>query len=56
VELALAAAGTPPLLVTVAGRPRVRAGRVLGLDPALGGRVAASAAALLAWRQAHPLD
>ena len=55
-EAVLAAAGTPPLLVTVAGRPRVRAGRVVGLDAGLAPRVQASAAALVAWRQALSPD
>jgi 5-methylthioadenosine/S-adenosylhomocysteine deaminase len=51
---ALAAAGTPATLVTVAGHPRVRNGQVLGLDFALVGRVTRSAADLAAWRQGLP--
>jgi 5-methylthioadenosine/S-adenosylhomocysteine deaminase len=51
---ALAVAGTPAVLVTVAGRPRVRDGTVLGLDRMLAGRVRDSAAALVAWRHSLP--
>jgi cytosine/adenosine deaminase-related metal-dependent hydrolase len=51
---ALAAAGTPATLVTVAGHPRVRNGQVLGLDSGLVGRVTRSAADLAAWRQGLP--
>jgi len=49
-----AVAGTPAVLVTVAGRPRVRDGVVLGLDPLLAGRVSDSVAALVAWRHGLP--
>ncbi len=52
----LGAAGSPPLLVTVGGRTRVRAGRVAGLDPGLASRVQSSSAALVAWRQALTSD
>ncbi len=51
---ALAAAGSPAALVTVAGQPRVRHGEVLGIDPALAARVKTSAAHLVAWRQSLP--
>jgi len=51
---ALAAAGTPARFVTVAGEVRVREGRILGFDPAIAERVAASAAALATWRQSLP--
>ncbi|MFI5249841.1 MAG: amidohydrolase family protein [Gemmatimonadales bacterium] len=51
---ALAVAGMPAVLVTVAGRPRVRHGKVLGLDPLLAGRVSDSATALVAWRHSLP--
>lgn len=54
VELALAAAGRPARLVTVAGCSRVRDGTVLGLDPDLARRVGASAASLAAWRPGLP--
>jgi len=48
---ALAAAGTPAMLVTVAGRERVRDGQVVDLDAGLAARVGASAEALAAWRR-----
>jgi cytosine/adenosine deaminase-related metal-dependent hydrolase len=51
---ALAAAGTPARLVTVAGQVRVRDGVVLGLDPLFAARVSESAAALAAWRHGLP--
>jgi cytosine/adenosine deaminase-related metal-dependent hydrolase len=51
---ALAAAGVPAALVTVAGTVRVRDGVVVGLDPMLAGRVSDSAAALVAWRHGLP--
>jgi 5-methylthioadenosine/S-adenosylhomocysteine deaminase len=51
---ALAAAGTPATLVTVAGQPRVDRGHVLGLDPTLAARVTRSAADLATWRQGLP--
>jgi len=51
-EAALAAAATPAVLVTVAGRELVRDGEVRGVDIAgLASRVAESTAALVAWRQ-----
>jgi 5-methylthioadenosine/S-adenosylhomocysteine deaminase len=51
---AVAAAGTPARLVTVAGQVRVRDGVVLGLDPLFAARVSESAAALAAWRHGLP--
>jgi 5-methylthioadenosine/S-adenosylhomocysteine deaminase len=53
-EAALGAAGTPPLLVSVSGQILVRSGHVLGLDPALQGKVQTQARALVAWRRAVP--
>ncbi len=54
-DAALAAAGRPAILVTVAGRELVRDGCLQGVDTAdLRSRVAASAAALVAWRQRLP--
>jgi cytosine/adenosine deaminase-related metal-dependent hydrolase len=51
-DAALIAAQSPAVLVTVAGRELVRDGRLQGLEVAdLRSRVAASAAALVAWRK-----
>jgi 5-methylthioadenosine/S-adenosylhomocysteine deaminase len=54
-EAALAAAATPAILVTVAGRELVRDGQVRGVDTTgLAARVAESMAALAAWRRGLP--
>jgi cytosine/adenosine deaminase-related metal-dependent hydrolase len=53
-DAALAVAGTPALLVTVAGQLRVRNGIVVGADPALSQRVGESMRALAAWRRSLP--
>jgi cytosine/adenosine deaminase-related metal-dependent hydrolase len=53
-DAALAVAGAPALLVTVAGQLRVRNGIVAGGDPTLSTRVGESMRALAAWRRSGP--
>jgi 5-methylthioadenosine/S-adenosylhomocysteine deaminase len=53
-DAVLAAAGTPALLVAVAGQLRVSNGIVVGTDPALAERVGESMRALAAWRRSLP--
>ena len=50
-DAVLAAVRTPAVLVTVAGAVRVRAGAVVGADPALAERVSMSMRALATWRR-----